>query len=258
MPSAPTGSETGGGSKPEKKENSLLSLLLNVVLPGLILNYLSNPDRLGPLNALFVAISLPIGYAIYDAYVRRKLNFFSVVGFISVLLTGILAFPKDPFWFALKEAVIPIVFASAIMVSHKWGKPLIRLFLWNPDILDTERVEAKLAKDGHTANFNKLLFQSSLLLSTGLLFSAVANFFISMYLLDGTDGGSEERMKAVGKQTWITYLVIGVPLMGIMLLALWRLFKGIEKLTGLTMEDLLHGQAKTVQVKRKTKPDDKA
>ncbi|MDG2124814.1 MAG: hypothetical protein P8J87_14010, partial [Verrucomicrobiales bacterium] len=76
-PPASTGPTTGGGSKPEKKENALVSLLLNVVLPGLILNFLSNPDRLGPLNALFVAISLPVGYGIYDAYTRRKLNFFS-------------------------------------------------------------------------------------------------------------------------------------------------------------------------------------
>jgi len=55
-------------------------------------------------------------------------------------------------------------------------------------------------------------------------------------------------MKAVGKQTWVTWLVIGVPMMGIMFFTLWRLFKGIEKLTGLTMEDIFHGEAKTVQV----------
>ena len=83
----------------------------------------------------------------------------------------------------------------------------------------------------------------------------MANFVISMYLLDGTEGGSEARMKAVGKQTWVTYLVIGVPLMGIMLFALWRLFKGIEKLTGLSMEDLMHGQAKSVQVKKGERAD---
>ena len=232
------------------KENPLLSLLLNVVLPGLILNFLSKPDRLGPLLALFVALAFPIGYGIYDAVRRKKLNFFSVVGFVSTLLTGVLAFPKDPFWFALKEAVIPVVFAAAILASHRWGKPLIRLFLWNPDILDTKKVEAKLDTAGHTRAFKRLLFQSSLLLAAGLLASAIANFVISINLLDGTEGGSEARMKAVGKQTWITYLVIGVPLMGVMMFALFRLFKGIEKLTGLSMEDILHGEAKTVHVKR--------
>jgi hypothetical protein len=64
-----------------------------VALPGLILTQLSKPGRLGPLVALLVAISLPIGYAIYDGVRRHKLNFFSVVGFVSTLLTGILAFP---------------------------------------------------------------------------------------------------------------------------------------------------------------------
>jgi len=245
---ADAGSENSNPGAPPPKENPFVSLILNVVLPGLILTQLSKPERLGPLAALFVAISLPIGYGIYDAIRRKKLNFFSVVGFISTLLTGVLSFPKDPIWFASKEAVIPLVFAGALLASHKTKKPLIRMFLWNKDMLDTDKAERKIDDGNHRSAFDRLLFQSSLFLTAGLLLSAVGNFFISLYLLDGTDGGTEGRMKAVGKQTWVTWLVIGVPMMGIMFFTLWRLFKGIEKLTGLTMEDIFHGEAKTVQV----------
>jgi len=134
---ADAGSENSNPGAPPPKENPFVSLILNVVLPGLILTQLSKPERLGPLAALFVAISLPIGYGIYDAIRRKKLNFFSVVGFISTLLTGVLSFPKDPIWFASKEAVIPLVFAGALLASHKTKKPLIRMFLWNKDMLDT-------------------------------------------------------------------------------------------------------------------------
>lgn len=257
----PAGGHDGGTGKPStggepKKENALLSLLLNIVLPGIILMQLSKPGRLGPILALVIAIALPIGYGIYDGISRRKLNFFSVIGFVSTLLTGVLAFPKEPVWFALKEAIIPIVFAVAILVSHRTEKPLIRLFLWNPDLLDTAKVESKLRRDGHMPAFDRLLFTSSLLLAAALLVSAVANFFISMHLLEGTEGGTAERMEKVGKQWWVTWLMIGLPMMGIMLFALWRLFKNIEKLTGMTMEDMLYGEAQTVKVTKETKTEE--
>ncbi len=245
-----TVSETAEAHQPPK-ENSFVSLALNVALPAIILSQLSKEDRLGPFWALIIAISLPIGYAIYDAVLRKKLSFFAVIGFVSVLLTGTLGlFPSKPLYFALKEAIIPVVFGSAILITHATKRPLIRLLLWNPDLLDTKKVESKLAEGGHTAAFERLLFGSSLLLAAGLLASGIANFFISMHLLKGTVGGTTEFMEAVGTQTWLTWFVIGLPLMALMIFALWRLAKGIEKLTGLTLDDLMYGEAKSVQVTR--------
>ncbi|CAN5294741.1 MFS transporter [soil metagenome] len=238
-------------TKQPPKENPFLSLALNVALPAIILSQLSKDGRLGPLWALIIAISLPIGYAVYDAILRKKLSFFAVIGFISVLLTGGLGlFPSKPLYFALKEATIPLVFGAAILVTHATKRPLIRLLLWNPEILDTAKVETKLAADGHTGAFEKLLFRSSLLLAAGLLTSGIANFFISMHLLRGTVGGTTAFMEAVGTQTWLTWFVIGLPLMALMMFALWRLAKGIENLTGLTLDDLMYGEPKAVQVTR--------
>ncbi|MEM0897684.1 MAG: hypothetical protein AAGJ79_12460, partial [Verrucomicrobiota bacterium] len=82
----------------DKPENPLLNILLNVLLPVVILSYLSNPDKtlfglpvgLGPLWALIVAISFPVIYGVWFFITRRKTNFFSILGFVSVLLTGVL------------------------------------------------------------------------------------------------------------------------------------------------------------------------
>ena len=49
-----------------KKENPLLSLLLNVVAPVAVLTLLSGEDRLGPAGGLVVALAFPLGYGAYD------------------------------------------------------------------------------------------------------------------------------------------------------------------------------------------------
>ena len=109
-----------------KEENLLLNLALNIVLPTLILSKLSSEERLGPLWALIVAISLPVGYGIYDFARRRNFNFFSLLGFVSVLLTGGLGLMKaTPLQFAIKEAVMPLVFATFILLSHLRKKPFV-------------------------------------------------------------------------------------------------------------------------------------
>lgn len=235
--------------KPEKKENAFLSLALNVALPSIILTQLSKPDRLGPFWALIIAIALPLGYGIYDAIDRKKLNLFSVIGFVSILITGGLGlFPTKPLWFAIKEGAIAVIFGLAVLLTQNTKRPLVRQLLWNPEIFDTKRVEAKLETDGHTPAFKKLLGRSALIIALGLISSGVVNFFISMHLLDGTIGGTPEYIAAVGKQTALTWIVISIPLMIVMGLTLWYLFRGITKLSGMSFDDILEGEGKKTVV----------
>jgi hypothetical protein len=94
--------------KKNDKENPLINLLFNIVLPALILSKLSSETRLGPFWGFIVALSIPLLYGIYDFAKRSKTNLISVLGFISILLTGGLGLLKvDGFWFAVKEAAIP-------------------------------------------------------------------------------------------------------------------------------------------------------
>jgi hypothetical protein len=48
-----------------------------------------------------------------------------------------------------------------------------------------------------------------------------------------------EFNEQLGKMTWMSWPVIVVPSMAIMMIALWRLLKGLEKLSGLTVEKIL-------------------
>ena len=103
------------------KETSegILNLLVNIVIPVFILTKFSSEESLGPLYGLLTAISFPVVYSLYDFVSKKKLNVFSVLGFVSVLLTGGFAlFQLDGFWFAVKEAAIPGVFAILIFDLH--------------------------------------------------------------------------------------------------------------------------------------------
>ena len=72
------------------KPNLLIELLITLVIPSLILMKLSDPARLGAVNALLLALAFPLFWGVRDFLTRRKLNLFAALGVISILLTGFL------------------------------------------------------------------------------------------------------------------------------------------------------------------------
>lgn len=257
--SDPQPSNAANSKKPEgtakpapKKENTLLNLGFNLVLPILILN--KGKQWIGPylephfenvaVGILLVALLFPVAYFIYDYLLRKKYNIFSIIGLVSVLLTGgigIFEIPTE--WFAVKEAAIPLALGIAVVVSLKTPYPLIRTLLYNPDIIDVDKVQAGLkARDSENA-FEKLLVQCTWLLAASFLISAILNYFLARWMVTspaGTDAFNEE----VARMMKWSFVVIAVPSMAIMMVALMKLFKGIKAMTGLDLEDVLHG-AKT-------------
>lgn len=155
------------------QEHPLANILINVLIPVLALSYLSKDPavagakmwHIGPLNALGVALAFPIGYGIWFFIKTRKMNFFSGLGLISVLLTGgltLFLWNKDgtvkehaAVLFGLKEASIPFVLGLAIIASH-WSKtPLLRTFLYSDSIFDIPKIESKVAESGRKRNTKK-------------------------------------------------------------------------------------------------------
>lgn len=221
------------------KENLLINLVCNVVLPGLLLDKLSKPTVLGPIWGLVVALSLPLGYGVWDFIRRRVWNVFSVLGLSSIALTGVLGLLKtDPFWFAVKEAAIPSLLAIAIPLSLRTRQPLVRTLLFNDQILDTRRIEAALTEHHSRRKFDSLLSSSSWILAGSFLGSAILNYGLARYMLTGTPG-TDEFNKQLGRMNWISWPVIFLPMMAVMAFALIRLVRGLEHLTGLKGEDLL-------------------
>lgn len=222
-----------------RPENLWVNLLFNIVIPAVILTTMSKPDRLGPVWALIVGVSLPLGYGIYDLIVRRKWNFFSILGLISILLTGGLGLLGiSPFWFAVKEAAIPLTFGLAVLGSVFTPYPLVRTFLYNDKMIDVARVDAELDTRGHHQTFDRLLQTSTYLLAGSFFLSAALNFFLARYVIK-SPGGTPEFAAELGRMTALSWPVITIPVLVVMVIALWRLIGGIRKLTGLDLDSIL-------------------
>src|SRR5205809_7594426 len=92
---------------PAKQENPLINILCNIVVPTVVLINFSTERWLGPLWALIVALVFPISYGIYDLVTRKKKNFLSMLGVISVLIYGGLAIVMvGVLWFAIKDGIL--------------------------------------------------------------------------------------------------------------------------------------------------------
>lgn len=221
---------------PAKKENLFINLACNLAIPFFVLSKLSGETRLGPVWALVLALAFPLGYFVHDFYQRRQANFIAILGFVGVLLTGGFALLHlDSFWFAVKEAAVPLAIGAVLLLSAGTKRPLIRTFLYNDQLIDTAAVDAALAVRDNRPGFNRLMRQSTHLVAASFLVSALLNFTLASWLLIAPPG-TEEFNAQIARMNVLSWVVIIPPSMGMMMFALWRLLNGIKRLTGLPLD----------------------
>lgn len=224
----------------KKQENPIVNLAVNIVIPAILMMKGNKWFGLTAELSLICALSLPLLYGLYDLVVRRKYNFLSILGFLSILITGgigLMKLPKE--WIAVKEAAVPFIIGVAVIVSLKTRYPLIRTFIYNDNIIDTERVNGHLKEKGNMGAFNQLLVRCTWLIAASFLLSTILNFVLAKILIK-SETGTQAFTEELGTMTALSHIVIALPCMVIMMIALWQLFKGIQKLTGLELEDIFN------------------
>ena len=222
-----------------QRENIWLNIGLNVIIPSVLMSQGEQWFGLAPAPLLIVALAFPLCYGIYDFATRGKYNFFSMLGFVSILISGgvgLLELDKD--WIAIKEAAIPALFAIAILFSLKTSFPLVRTFLYSPELFDVPKVEAALIEKNHQPQFEKLMTHCTLYLAGSFLMSAVLNYFLAKYFIR-SETGSPEFVQEMGVMTFWSYPIIMVPTMVVMIFALNQLINGIQKYTDFDLDDIL-------------------
>lgn len=224
--------------KEQKKENILLNLILNIIIPTIILKYGGKKLSIGPELNLVIALSFPVIYGIYDFFTRSKINFISVLGFVSILLTGGIGLLKLPVEFiAYKEAAIPFIIGTVFFFSASSKNPLVRLFIYNPQIMDVDKIDKILErKDGKDA-FEKLMRVCTWILAGSFFFSAVLNFALAKFIVTSATG-TPEFNDELGTMNLLSWPVIVVPCMAMTFWALFKLVNGITSLTGLKFEEV--------------------
>jgi hypothetical protein len=224
---------------PQKQENQLLSLACNLIIPPLILTMLSEPEYLGIKMAIVVALAFPIIYGAHYLLDRGKLNPFSALGIISVGLTGGISLMElDVIYIAIKEAAVPAIIGLATLASLKTQQPLIHTFLLNDSIFETKKITKSLREKNAEAAFDRLLVNASWILAGSFLLSSILNYLLAVIILTA-EPGTVAWNEQLGKMTALSFPVIALPATIVLLADMFYLFRGITRLTGMSIEDIL-------------------
>tara|TARA_B110000503_G_scaffold142696_1_gene240402 strand:+ start:2193 stop:2906 length:714 start_codon:yes stop_codon:yes gene_type:complete len=232
-------------NKSDQSDSLLLNIAFNIIIPTLILINLSTSEYLGTKLAVAVALAFPIIYGLKDFIMIKKLNAFSALGVISILLTGgISLLELNPIYIAIKEAAIPAIFGIATLVSLKTPYPLVKTFLYNDKIIQTKRISAIIKKNGSAEYLETCLTNASWIVACSFFLSSLLNYILAVSIIT-SQPGTVEFNEQLGTMTALSFPVIAIPAMLVLLGALFYLFRGIKKLTGLQLEEIIqHNDSK--------------
>ena len=223
----------------QRKSRALTDLLLSIVIPSIVLMNFSSAERLGPQLALVVALAFPIGIGLYELLRYRTTNYIALLGLVSVLLTGGIGLLQlDTQWLAVKEAAIPAVLGIAVLLSAQLGYPLVKTLLYNPAVLDTDRISRMLRERGHAEAFEARLSTANTLLGATFFFSAAMNYLLTSWIVT-SPAGSAAFNEELGRLALLSYPVIAVPCMVMMLAIMFLLWRSIQHFTGLKLEEAM-------------------
>lgn len=221
------------------KKNPLIEIIFNVALPAWILMKFSSPEYFGVVAGLLIALSFPLGYAVYDYLRTKEMNLISAFGFLSTLLTGGIAlFELSVQWLAIKEASIPALIAVFTVVSGIYSKPLVAKLLLNEYMLKVDLVYEKLNELGQTEVFKEKISFANKLLALTFIFSAVMNYVLAKWLVT-SPAGTVAFNEELGHMTLMSYPIIAIPSMVMLGGLMFYVTKVIKNLTGYKFTDLL-------------------
>ena len=223
-----------------QKSGVLANLAFNIIIPTVIMSEFSDENSLGPVYGIVVALIFPIVYGIHDYLKSHKPNFFSILGVISVVLTGGMSLLKlDPQYVAIKEATIPALLGLATLISVRTKYPLVKTFLFNDQILQIDRVKQALQEYNNETDFERKLGHASLMVAGSFFLSSVLNYvLVKMTLV--SEPGTVAYTEELGKMTALSFPVIALPSTLVLMAALWYLLHHIQKLTHLELEDIFN------------------
>jgi hypothetical protein len=225
--------------KPTQTGGFLGNLAFNIVIPVLIMTKLSGDDYLGPAWSIVAALIFPIFYGFWDLKQSGKINPFSILGIISVLLTGgisLLELPAE--YIAIKEAAIPGLIGIAVIVTQYTTKPLVKILVLNEQIINWPALNKSLADKGKTEEFDVKIAHTSFIVAASFFLSSALNYILAKVILVSPPG-TTEYTEELGRMTALSYPVIVIPSMIMLMIALWYVVMQMKKLTGEDFETFL-------------------
>jgi hypothetical protein len=242
----PNKATTKGSKKPlqsnkSKGIESLLNLLINIVIPVIVLSKFSSSEYLGPAWGLVVALAFPFLYGIYEIIKDKKINSLSVIGLISILLTGGLGLlALDAKWIALKEAAVPFTILILILGSMRTKFPIINKLIYNDTILNIELIESKIKTKKQRTYLRKKLDITTYIVAVAFLVSTASNYLLAKFLLV-SEPGTEAFNQELARMTALSFPVNALPATILLAVALFYYIHHLQKITELELDDVVKG-----------------
>jgi intracellular septation protein A len=229
----------------QKQPNSFTHILFNILIPVIILNK-GHKYGLDAQVSLLIALSFPLFFSIKSLVQSKKVDFISLLGLLNVLVSGVFTLlTLEGVWFAIKEAAFPLLIGAFVLGSSFTKSPFFKTLFLNPTTFNIEAVDSRLDTEEKKQNFEKLMQHLTQLLSISFLLSAILNFVLAIYIFtplaqDLTEVQKQEVLnEQLSQMTLYSLGVILIPSMIFLGSLIFYAFKKINKITGLTTEELL-------------------
>ena len=147
--------------------------------------------------------------------------------------------------FAIKEAALPTILGTLTVLTLKTKRPLVHLFLLNPEIMNVDLINQRLKDHNAVGSFDALMKKCTWLIALSFIVSAFLNYFLSRWIVVTEPFVDKIAFNdQVGQMMGWSFPVISIPCMLITLYALKILTGGIKEMTGLKLEETMaHSKA---------------
>ena len=232
---------------PTKSDSSqgFANIFFSVIIPVLILNK-GTKYGLTPIHALMVALAFPLIFGLYSLIKEKKMNYIALLGLLNVLSSGILTvLALGGIWFAIKEAVFPLLIGVFVFISSFSDKPFFQSMFLNPTAFDVVKLWESLNTPEKKAQFSEAMKKATQGLSLSFLLSAILNFGLAFVIFKPLPDELSELEKQdllnvqLSQMTMYSFVVIMIPILIVVSLVLYLTFKRTTKITGLKLEDLM-------------------
>lgn len=207
------------------------------VIPTLVLLTLSGESMLGPAGAMVLALSFPVALEIYGLLKRRKPSTMSLVAIAGILLIGLISFfGLSEQWLAVRRSGIYFFAAIAVIVIVRFRPQLIERTLNR--VLNMERALNESRRNGSEARLMRHAVKTCYMLTALLLITGIASYVLTLVFINAPTGSSEFNAQYAELRI-MSLAAITLPFLVGMTGLLVSLAHNIEKLTGVTAEQLL-------------------
>ncbi len=244
-------------NKYDKKENPLLSIIFNILIPVILLKngtkwiekILGDNSNNWPIDSInipsfvfFIALIFPFIYFLYDLLNRKNINLISILGFVNVLLNGgigifgsSLGLTKN--WFIIKEGSLPLIIGILLFATSKYKKQSFNSILLNGAIFDLQKIKTSIIEE-RQSEFDDILKKAGYYLIAGFFISSIIQFILASFIVV-SEPGQPSFNEQVSTMTWVSYLAVLVPTILLVGKGYLGLISDLEKITSLKKEDFL-------------------